>query len=305
MAGGGVEIDTMSAPYTRESCDPRPYQIAVLSILLLYGAVGLDFEIRLDVAAAITVSALVSQFLFSKFWRLPRFDLRSAAISTLSLCLLLRTTSITTALLAGFLAIGSKFVLRHGGKHFFNPTAFGIAAVLLLTDDAWVSAGQWGAAPLFALALACIGALVVRRARRSDVTWAFLASYLTMLTMRALWLGDPLTIPLHAVESGAFLIFAFFMISDPRTTPDSRAGRIVFACLVTTAALFIRFELYHTNSLLWSLVACAPLVPAIDWLLPGRRHEWGNARQTKIYGGNFDVEKNDWVPVLPGLGASR
>ncbi len=196
----------MSRRLTRELCDPRLYQIAVLSALLLYGAVRLDFEIRLDVALAVTSSALATQFFFSKLWGLPRFDPRSAAISTLSLCLLLRTTSITTALLAGFLTIGSKFALRHRDKHIFNPTAFGLAAVLLVTDDAWVSAGQWGATPLLALALACLGLLVIRRARRSDVTWAFLACYWMLLTARAVWLGDPFAIPLHAVESGAFLV---------------------------------------------------------------------------------------------------
>jgi Na+-transporting NADH:ubiquinone oxidoreductase subunit NqrB len=295
----------MSRPITRELCDPRVYQIAVLLTLLLYGAVGLDFEIRLDIALAITFSALVTQFLFSKLWKLPRFELRSAAISTLSLCLLLRTTSITTALLAGFLTIGSKFALRHRGKHFFNPTAFGIAAVLLLTDDAWVSAGQWGVAPLLALAVACLGSLVVRRARRSDVTWAFLGSYLALLAARASWLGDPIAIPLHVVESGAFLIFAFFMISDPRTTPDSRSGRVVFACLVAAGALFIRFGLYHTNGLIWSLVACASLVPALNRLLPGRRYEWGVASRTGTYGGKFDVAKNDLGAVLPGLRAAH
>jgi Na+-transporting NADH:ubiquinone oxidoreductase subunit NqrB len=295
----------MSRRLTEEICDPRLYQIAVLSALLLYGAVGLDFEIQLYVALAVTSSALATQLIFSKLWKLPQFDPRSALISTLSLCLLLRTTSVTTALLAGFLTIGSKFALRYRGKHCFNPTAFGLVAVLLLTDDAWVSAGQWGTTPLLALAVACIGSLVVRRARRSDVTWAFLGSYMALLVARASWLGDPLTIPLHAVESGAFLIFAFFMISDPRTTPDSRAGRIVFACLVAAGALFIRFGLYHTNGLIWSLVACAPLVPAIDRFLPGRRYEWGVESPTGTHGGTFDAATNDLGAVLPALRAAR
>ncbi len=284
--------------------NPRIFQIAVLTTLIAYGALGLDFEIRPLVALAALFSALASQFFFTRLWKLPSFDPRSALISALSPCLLLRTTSLSTALLAGFLAIGSKFLLRSRGKHFFNPTAFALVGVLLLTDDAWVSAGQWGAAPLFGLAVAGFGSLVLWRARRSDVTWAFLVSYTVLLFGRALWLGDPLAIPLHAMNSGAFLIFAFFMISDPRTTPDSRAGRVLFAALVAAGALVIRFEFYQTNALIWSLVGCALLVPLIDRLLPGGRYDWGDLPQKQHHGGKTDVEKDGLGALLPGLGAA-
>jgi Na+-transporting NADH:ubiquinone oxidoreductase subunit NqrB len=284
--------------------DPRLFQVAVLTLLLAYGTLALDFEIRLAIAFGATFSALVSQWLFSRLSKLSRFDPRSALISALSLCLLLRTTSLSTALIAGFLAIGSKFLIRFRGKHCFNPTAFALVGVLLLTDDAWVSAGQWGTAPLLGLAVAGFGSLVLWRARRSDVTWAFLGSYTILLFGRALWLGDPFAIPLHAMESGAFLIFAFFMISDPRTTPDSRAGRVLFAALVAAGGLVIRFEFYQTNALLWSLVGCALLVPLIDRLLPGDRYEWGEFPRKRQHGGKTDVEKDDLGALLPGLGAA-
>jgi Na+-transporting NADH:ubiquinone oxidoreductase subunit NqrB len=281
--------------------DPRSFQSAILIALLAYGAVMLDFEVRSTVALAIAVSALGWQFCFSKLWGPSRFDPRSAVISALSLCLLLRTTSLTTALLAAFLAIGSKFVLRHRGKHWFNPTAFGLAGVLLLRDDAWVSAGQWGTAPWLALALVGMGSLIVRRAERSDVTWAFLGSYLVLLLTRSWWLGDPLAVPLHALQSGALLIFAFFMISDPRTTPDSRVGRIAFGCLVAATALFARYGLYQTNGLIWSLVICSLLIPGIDRVFPGRRYRWRSASQTTAHGGNVDDAQADLGALLPGL----
>ena len=102
------------------------------------------------------------------------------------------------------------------------------------------------------------------RAARADVTLAFLAFYVGLLFTRALWLGDPLTIPLHQIESGALLIFAFFMISDPKTTPDSRTGRIIYALLVALAALYVQFGFFRPNGPLWGLIACAPLVPLID-----------------------------------------
>ena len=64
------------------------------------------------------------------------------------------------------------------------------------------------------------------------------------------------------------------MISDPRTTPDSRAGRILFALLVALGAGTVHFVLYRPNGLLLALFFLAPAVPLIDRLLPGRRYAW-------------------------------
>lgn len=279
--------------------DPRHFQIAVLSALLGWGLFGLDLEVRPAVAATILGTALALQWAGDRLRgraarRAPesgrsgpgacgwRFEPRSALISALSLTLLLRTTSPAVAALAAALTIGGKRFIRlptrDGSKHVFNPTNFGIAATLLLTDRAWVSPGQWGSAALAGFAVACAGFMVVRRAERSDVTWAFLAFYGALVFGRALWLGDPMAIPLHQLSSGAFLIFAFFMISDPKTTPDSRTGRVLFALLVTLGAGFVHFHLYRPNGLIWSLAALAPAVPVIDRLLPGRRYRWPGGR---------------------------
>jgi Na+-transporting NADH:ubiquinone oxidoreductase subunit NqrB len=219
-------------------------------------------------------AALLSQYACTRASRLPAFDPRSALISGLSLCLLLRTNSLIIAAGAAAIAIASKFVLRINGKHIFNPTNIGIVAMMLLTDRVWVSPGQWGNAAFFAFLMACLGGLVVNRAARSDVTYAFIASYLVLVFGRSIWLGEPLTIPVHRLENGALLLFTFFMISDPRTTPDSRAGRIVFACLVATGAWYVQFGLFRTNGLFWSLALCAMAVPLIDRLLPGVRYAW-------------------------------
>ena len=258
----------------KEKRDPRLYQIAVLGTLLLYGVTVLDFEVRPLKAAVILAAALASQWLMTRLFSLPRFDPRSALISGLSLCLLLRTNAVGLAVTAAVVTIAGKFLIRARGKHVFNPTNFGLVAMLLFADGVWVSAGQWGSAAIFGFFLAGLGGLVVNRARRGDVTWAFLVAYSAMLCGRAVWLGDPWAIPLHQLQNGAFLIFAFFMISDPKTTPDTRPGRILFAVLVAAVALFIQFGLFEPNSLLWALVGCAPLVPLIDRLLPGERYRW-------------------------------
>src|SRR5262249_52930525 len=131
-----------------------------------------------------------------------------------------------------------------------------------------------GNAAVFAFLLAAAGGLVVNRAARADVTWAFLAAHAALVVGRALWLGDPLVISLHRLSNGALVLFAFFIISDPRTTPDSRAGRLVFAVLVAVGAYVVQFRLFQSNPLLWSLAACSLVVPLIDRLLPGHRYDW-------------------------------
>lgn len=253
--------------------DPRLYQIACLSGLLLYGLLWLHFEVSPWQITITLGTALLTQYAGTRFFKLPAFDPKSPLISALSLCLLLRTDQLPVAALASFLAIAGKFVIRWKDKHVFNPTNLALA-VVLTSGLGWMSPGQWGQVAWFGFLIACLGGLVVTRAARADVTVAFLVFYVGLLIVRALWLGDPLMIPLHQIESGALLIFAFFMISDPKTTPDSRTGRIVYALLVTLAALYVQFGLFRPNAPLWGLIACAPFVPLIDYLLPGSRYDW-------------------------------
>ncbi|MCS6328697.1 MAG: hypothetical protein H8K06_16650, partial [Nitrospira sp.] len=64
------------------------------------------------------------------------------------------------------------------------------------------------------------------------------------------------------------------MISDPKTTPDSRTGRITYAIFVALTACYVQFGLFRPTAPLCGLIVSAPLVPLIDTLLPGRRYNW-------------------------------
>jgi hypothetical protein len=262
--------------------DPRWYQIAVLSGLFLYGMAFLEFDVSWPRAALILGAALLTQWAFGKTAGLPQFDPKSALISGLSLCLLLRTNSHVLAALVAFATIASKFVLRVQGKHVFNPTNFGIVLALALGLPVWVSPGQWGHIAFFGFLMASLGTVVVTRAARADVTFGFLAAYALLVFGRAAWLGQPWANPIHQLQSGGLLLFSFFMISDPRTTPDSRAGRLVFAALVAAGAAFVPFVLYRTNGLLWALALLSPLVPLIDRVLPGRKHAWPGVPSPRV-----------------------
>jgi Na+-translocating ferredoxin:NAD+ oxidoreductase RnfD subunit len=284
--------------------DPRLYQIGTLASLLVYGMGWLDFDITIPRVVLLLATVLATQRVCDRLagsGQPFRLSARSALISGLSLCLLLRTNRPDLAVLAAVITIASKSLIRVHGKHVFNPTNGGIVAMLLLTNQAWVSPGQWGAAAIFAFLMACAGSLVVNRAARSDVTYAFAGFYCALLFGRSLYLGEPLTIPLHRLESGALLLFAFFMISDPKTTPDSRIGRVLFAALVAFGAWYVQFRLFRTNGLLWSLAVCSMLVPLIDRLVPGARYAWSAPRPNPTPAPEFGIRNLEFgvrgIPV--------
>ena len=254
--------------------DARHFQIAALSTLLAINFVWIDFGAKPLHSALAIASALAAQAVCSRWFGLPRVDLRSALITGLSLSLLLRADEPWLPAIAGIVAIASKFVLRIDGKHIWNPAGFAIVALLLTSGGVWISPGQWGASVWFGSLVAFLAILVLHASQRSDTALFFLGSHAALLLARALWLGDPLVIPLHQLHSGSLLIFAFFMISDPRTTPDSRVGRLVLALAVALLAHYLAFFMQMRPALYVALIALSPVTLLLDRLIPANRFEW-------------------------------
>jgi Na+-transporting NADH:ubiquinone oxidoreductase subunit NqrB len=254
--------------------DARHYQIAALSTLLIYNLGWLDFGARPLNSALAIAAALVTQALCTRWFALPKFDPRSPLITGLSLSLLLRADEPWLSALAAVIAIGSKFVLRIDGKHIWNPAGFAIVVLLFTAHGVWISPGQWGSTVWLAALISFFAILVLHAAQRSDVALFFLGSHAALLLARAWWLGDPLSIPIHQLQSGSLLIFAFFMISDPRTTPDSRLGRFLFALSVALLGHYLTFFMQMRPALYVALIALSPLILLIDKVLPAQRFAW-------------------------------
>ena len=260
--------------------DARVWQIASLSLLLTFGIARLGFDQTPAAAALVLATALVTQYVCGRLVGLAHFDPASPLITGLSLSILLRATDASWLMLAAVVAIASKFVIRVDGKHVFNPANVGIAALLVTTDAAWISPAQWGSTTWGVFLFVALATLVLSRARRGDIAIAFLVCYGAILLARALWLGDPWAIPMKQMQSGALLLFAFFMISDPKTTPDRRDMRLVFAALVAMLAAYLQFVLYRPEGLVLALFFLSPLVPVIDRVCPRERRaprfQWSN-----------------------------
>ncbi|MEL6979168.1 MAG: RnfABCDGE type electron transport complex subunit D [Pseudomonadota bacterium] len=250
--------------------DPRIGQIIALSALASAGVFALGFDVHPAHALIAFGAALGVQAAASLALRL-RFDPLSPAITALSLSILFRAEAVWLVALAAAIAIGSKFVLRWNGRHLFNPAALALVATPLLAAPlfdlgAWVSPGQWGALGLWAVIVAGIGATVAGRAARLDTTLTFLAVWAALIFGRAAWVGDPIAIPLWQLQSGAILVFAFHMISDPATTPLRRDMRLLHAALVAALGFALQRAWITDIGPILALVLLAPLVPALDWI---------------------------------------
>jgi Na+-translocating ferredoxin:NAD+ oxidoreductase RnfD subunit len=254
--------------------DPRILQIAFLGVLLAAGAYLRDFSLRPAQIALTFAAALSIQRLLDRLTRKPAPSLLSATITSLSLTLLLRADNLWALPVAAVFAIASKFMLRVRGKHLFNPANFGVGAALLILPGTWISPGQWGNDVALAGWMVVLGATVASRARRADISWMFLVFYLGVLAARVAWLGQRWAVWTHQLSSGALLLFAFFMISDPMTTPSHIKGRAAHAALVAAIAYTWGFGLFRTNAVLWALFVAAPMVVVWDWLWPTPKFDW-------------------------------
>jgi Na+-transporting NADH:ubiquinone oxidoreductase subunit NqrB len=200
--------------------------------------------------------------------------LLSPLITSLGLSLLLRMDHFSTMVIASAFAIMSKFILQVQGKHIFNPANFGIVAALLCTDDAWVSPGQWGEEGWYALLFLAAGGLVVGKVGRWDTTIAFLGTYAGLEAARNIWLGWTWDVWAHRLMSGSLLMFAFFMITDPRSIPNARIGRLIWALSIAMLTFILRNYFFISTAVFWSLFALAPLTIVLDRVFPADRFTW-------------------------------
>jgi len=216
--------------------DPRYRVIALLAIYLLLGITLLGFnrsplQILIVVAATCALDVLLHRLLKGQ-WVFPL----SAAITGLSLAILVNYShGLWLPLIPPFLAIASKYLLTVEGRHVYNPSLFGLVMAIWLSAEmiSPAPAYQWGGYP--AVAIFIVTAAIVMFAlkiRRTPLIVSFLIFYTINLAIRAWltrWHVPPETLFFGTLSSPAFYLFAFFMITDPATSPKSARGQIAMA----------------------------------------------------------------------------
>lgn len=266
--------------------DARWFQILFLASFLLFGALARDFALSWQQVALTFTAALATQAAWQWGLKLPNRanwgGYLSAIVSSFGISILVRADSLWVHPLLAAFAMSSKYVLRAGPatcrSHIGNPANLAAFAAWLWIPGAWLSPGQWGSESLAALWFLALGGLVTQRIQRWDISLTFLVAWAALLAARVLWLDYSATVAwamwAQQISSGATLLFAFFMISDPMTTPQRRSARIGYAVAVAAVAFVWQFALYKPHGLIVVLFAASALVPFINWALPKQRFEW-------------------------------
>lgn len=293
----GWHLNSFPFPYfstQMQQHDPRDYQILFLSLFLVLGIGTRDWTLQPQFIGVAIATCLLTQYIsrevacYLSTWRVwgdkqecllipnPQslISLKSAMITALGLSLLLRVDQYSTMILAGVLAILSKFLFRFQGKHFFNPANFGIISVLILTKDAWVSPGQWGEGGWYVLLFAGTGGMILKRVGRWDTTAAFFGAYALLEAVRNLWLGWTWDVWAHRLMSGSFLLFALFMLTDPRSIPNARVSRLLWAVSIAILTFILRNHFFMSTAVFWALFALSPLTLLLDWIWSSPRFVW-------------------------------
>ena len=97
--------------------DPRHFQILALSAFLTYGIVDLGWAGQWTAYTALLCTSFLVQAAGIVWTGKSWTSMKSAAITALGLCLLLKANQVEVYILAAMLAIGSKFLLRIDKVH--------------------------------------------------------------------------------------------------------------------------------------------------------------------------------------------
>jgi enediyne biosynthesis protein E5 len=148
---------------------------------------------------------------------------------------------------ASAVAVGSKAIFRIGSgknsRHFFNPSNFGITVTLLLFP--WVGIAQpyqftenlsgW-ADWILPLIIICTGTFLNSRlTKKMPLIFAWLGCFALQALLRSAIFGTPLVAALLPMTGMAFILFTFYMVTDPGTTPFDTRGQVFFGASVAAA----------------------------------------------------------------------
>ena len=242
-----------------------------ITLILLIG--NLSFGILesyqktlLAIATAMVTEMALGRIFLGK-WPHPA----SAYITGISVGILLRSPAFWPYALCAALSITSKYTLRVKGRHLFNPSNFGICAMLFLASESVAGLSiQWGNNLASLIVIWVVGALILWRAKRFQITATYLISFFLLALLRAHITGDPWQSEVSPITGPEYQLFMFFMITDPRTTVRSWKGQCAVAVCVAVVEMLLRLD-QSVYAPLYALFLVGPPALLIEMWLDARR----------------------------------
>jgi Na+-translocating ferredoxin:NAD+ oxidoreductase RnfD subunit len=233
-----------------------------ITILNVLGHTVLGFEQSLAQPVIALLTAYATEILLEtlesrRLGRTPRFlgpgtafvdFMLSAHITGLAVAMLLYANDrLLPIAFAAAAAIGSKHLFRVGtngaSRHFFNPSNLGITATLLAFP--WVGIAQpymftenlsGGWDWLLPAVIICSGTFLNSVfTKRIPLILTWLGVFVLQAAVRHFLFGNLFLPSLNPMTGVAFLLFTFYMVTDPATTPVTRRGQIAFGAAMATA----------------------------------------------------------------------
>jgi hypothetical protein len=214
-----------------------------ITLILLIGHLSFGIlesypKTLLAIATSILAELVLARIFFGKWPHLA-----SAYITGISVGILVRSPAYWPFALCALISITSKFVLRVKDRHIWNPSNFGVSAILFLAGDVAASLSiQWGNFLASMLVIWALGAAIIWRLRRFHITGTYVISFLAFALLRAWITGSPWMSEIAPITGPEYQLFIFFMITDPKTTVRSKTGQCIVAFSVALVEMLLRLD---------------------------------------------------------------
>jgi hypothetical protein len=253
------------------SLDNRYLAPALITCILIAGHLSFgileSWQMTLTaIATAILVEIALGRFFYGQ-WPHPA----SAYISGISVGILIRSPALWPYALCAAISIISKYVLRVKGRHLWNPSNFGICAMLFIAGDYVASLSiQWGNNLWPMIVIWVLGSIIIWRLKRFHITATYVACFIAFALLRSFLTGSPWQSEIAPITGPMYQLFIFFMITDPKTTVRSKLGR----CIVVVAVALVEtvLRLYqNVYAPYYALFIVGPTALLIEMWVESRR----------------------------------
>jgi len=251
--------------------DTRYLAPALITCVLVAGQISFGFleswsRTFLAIATAIFVELVLVRVLYGKWPHLA-----SAYVSGISVGILVRSPAFWPYALCAAISITSKYVLRIKGRHIWNPTNFGIVAMLVLASDTVAGLSvQWGNNLLPMAVVWVFGAIILRMVGRLHITLTYVASFLLFAVARASITGHPVLSEIAPITGPMYQLFIFFMITDPKTTVGPKWAQSLVAVVIAAVETVFRL-MQFVYAPFYALFLVGPIANLIEIALTSRK----------------------------------